>query len=80
MGQLSCNRCGATAEADTQEDADVLIDHALGQKIGRPCSGKQSDLVWSSVTRGTVVKHDSHTSDTTESDSPTIKPKKSKRR
>ncbi len=46
MGKLSCKRCGATAEADSQEEADELIDHARGVMIGRPCSGKQSDLVW----------------------------------
>ncbi len=47
MGTLSCQRCGAKAEGNTQEEADDLIDHARGQMIGRPCSGLSSDLNWS---------------------------------
>ncbi|KKN37572.1 hypothetical protein LCGC14_0762120 [marine sediment metagenome] len=46
MGTLSCQRCGAQAEGNTQKEADDKIDHARGQMIGRPCSGKQSDLRW----------------------------------
>ncbi|MCH7590546.1 hypothetical protein IIB34_05875 [PVC group bacterium] len=79
MGQLSCNRCGATAEGDTQEQADVLIDHARGQMIGRPCSGKQSDLVWNGQKTEPKAETDTEPENATESDSPT-KPKKSKRR
>ena len=46
MGTLSCQRCGAQAEGNTEKEADDKIDHARGQMIGRPCSGKQSDLRW----------------------------------
>jgi len=46
MGKLTCSRCFAIAEAESQEEADALIDHARGQMIGRPCSGKESDLHW----------------------------------
>ena len=82
MGQLSCNRCGATAEGDTQEQADVLIDHARGQMIGRPCSGKQSDLVWDGAKAEPkkIVSVEVEVPTTSESDSSTKKPKKSKRR
>lgn len=55
MGTLSCQRCGAVALANTQEEADDLIDHARGQMIGRPCEGKQSDLHWTSDTRKETV-------------------------
>lgn len=55
MGTLNCQRCGATAEGNTQEEADEKIDHARGQMIGRPCEGKQSDLSW---TGGTVRETD----------------------
>ena len=53
MGKLSCRRCGASAEAGSQEEADAIIDHARGQMIGRPCSGKESDLVWEGSTTTT---------------------------
>ncbi len=81
MGDLSCKRCGAHAQADTRERADELIDHARGQMIGRPCSGKQSDLVWN----GAKAKAKETVSveveaSTNESDSSTKKSKKSKRR
>ena len=82
MGQLSCNRCGAKAEADTQENADVLIDHARGQMIGRPCSGKQSDLVWdgSKTAKHVVVNVVEPKAETvSDSDSPTKKPKHKRR-
>lgn len=46
MGQLVCKRCFAQATADTKDEADSIIDHAIGQTIGRPCSGKDEDLVW----------------------------------
>lgn len=46
MGQLTCQRCGAISEGKSFEEADELIDHAIGQSIGRPCSGKTDDLVW----------------------------------
>jgi len=51
MGTLSCQRCFATAEGNTQEEADELIDHALGMMIGRPCEGKASDLKWTDTSR-----------------------------
>lgn len=73
MGKLTCSRCFATAEADSQEKADELIDHARGQIIGRPCSGKQSDLSWDgagSSKRATVIVEEEVQE----------KPKKSKRR
>ncbi len=72
MGKLSCSRCGASAEADSREKADELIDHARGQMIGRPCSGKQSDLTW---TGGATTKRESVVVEKV-----TEKPKKSKRR
>ena len=80
MGKLICSRCFAEAEADSQEEADALIDHARGQMIGRPCSGKQSDLVWEGASTPAKQEEIIATETiTTESDSPT-KPKKSKRR
>ena len=72
MGKLTCSRCFAEAEADSQEEADALIDHARGQRIGRPCAGNQSDLHWEGVStprRETVLVEEEVT-----------KPKKSKRR
>jgi len=59
MGKLTCLRCRAQAEAETREEADAKIDHALGRIIGRPCSGKESELQWDGATsvpkRETVV-------------------------
>jgi len=46
MGKLKCQRCTATAEADTFEEADSLIDHAYGRIISRPCAGDDKDLIW----------------------------------
>ena len=73
MGKLTCSRCFATAEADTFEEADAIIDHARGQMIGRPCSGKNSDLSFETATgnkpRATVVVEEEVVE----------KPKKSKR-
>jgi hypothetical protein len=81
MGVLSCKRCGAHAQADTRERADELIDHAIGQMIGRPCSGKQSDLKWDGVkTEPKKIVSVEVEASTNDSDSPTKKPKKSKRR
>ncbi len=82
MGVLSCKRCGAHADADTRERADELIDHARGQMIGRPCSGKQSDLVWDGAKAEPKksVSVEVEVPTTSESDSPTKKSKKSKRR
>lgn len=82
MGVLSCKRCGAHAQADTRERADDLIDHALGQMIGRPCSGKQSDLKWDGAKAEPkkIVSVEVEASTLTSSDSPTKKTKKTKRR
>ncbi len=82
MGDLSCKRCGAHAQADTRERADELIDHARGQMIGRPCSGAQSDLVWDGAKAEPkkIVSVEVEVPTTSESDSSTKKPKKSKRR
>jgi len=46
MGKLECQRCTATAEASTFEEADSLIDHAYGRIISRPCAGDDKDLIW----------------------------------
>ncbi|MCK5600936.1 hypothetical protein KAR91_03645 [Candidatus Pacearchaeota archaeon] len=48
MGVLECKRCFAKATGSDRKEADDRIDHAIGLRIGRPCSGKQSDLVWHS--------------------------------
>lgn len=74
MGTLTCQRCGATSEGLTFEDADVLIDHAVGQSRGRPCAGKESDLIWDGKT---VLNADD---DETESDSDSSKTKKTPKR
>ena len=77
MGKLSCQRCGATAEGETFEEADERIDHALGLSKGRPCSGKQSDLIWEGSSEKRKVTVD--VEDITESESPKMK-KSTKRR
>lgn len=46
MGLLKCRYCGATAQADTIEEADSLIDHAVGMAHGNPCPGEKSNLLW----------------------------------
>lgn len=66
MGTLTCNRCGATAEGEDFGEADASIDHSLGLKIGRPCSGKESDLVYDGSYKTTID----------ESESPRKKPKR----
>lgn len=43
MGTLYCLKCAQTAEADTFDKADELIDHAGSSK---QCSGNQSYLRW----------------------------------
>ncbi len=77
MGTLSCQRCGAEAEGNTQEEADELIDHARGQMIGRACSGLSSDLNWT----GTATKQVSapETPPKTETSKSSTKTKKSKK-
>lgn len=75
MGILSCKRCFATAEGNTQAEADDAIDHARGQMIGRPCSGKQEDLVWEGSNTTTATAR--VVTETVES--PTKTKKKSKR-
>ena len=83
MGQLSCKRCGAHAEGDTRDEADAKIDHSLGQKIGRPCSGNQKDLDWDGSVTGKRPEAkpeptpEPEAEPVVESDSP--KPKKSKK-
>ncbi len=81
MGVLSCKRCGAHADADTREKADDLIDHAVGRMIGKPCSGKQSDLVWTGAKSKAKETVAVEVEVPTSSDNPTNKKsKKSKRR
>ena len=75
MGKLTCQRCGATSEGATFEEADALIDHAIGQSKGRPCGGKESDLVWDGKT---VINLEVETE--SESDSSKTNKKSSKRR
>lgn len=83
MGQLSCKRCGAQAEGATRKEADDKIDHSLGQKIGRPCSGNQKDLDWDTSVTGAQPEPEPEPTPepepepVVESDSP--KPKKSKK-
>ena len=75
MGTLECQRCTATAEADTFEEADSLIDHAYGRIISRDCAGDEKDLVWNGEPAFEI------TSKRVASDplkSTTVKPKKSK--
>lgn len=73
MGTLTCQRCGATSEGKSFEDADDIIDHAVGLVRGRPCSGKDSDLVWDTKDVDVEISDDNSDSDST-------KPKKPKRR
>jgi len=74
MGTLSCLRCFAQAEASTQAEADDLIDHARGQKIGRPCGGNQNDLRWSETT--TTASEPATTKSGTEATLATLSPTK----
>jgi hypothetical protein len=46
VGKLSCKRCNAVAYGDSREEADAAIDHAVGQIIGKPCSGNEADMEW----------------------------------
>jgi hypothetical protein len=76
LGTLNCQRCGAKAEGNSQDEADELIDHARGQMIGRPCEGKQSDLSW---TGGTTVAPRIVVEETITESKSSKKTKKSKR-
>jgi hypothetical protein len=53
MGSLICKTCGATAEGDTFDDADSLIDHSVGTSKGKPCGGNPLDMIWTGVIRAT---------------------------
>jgi len=77
MGVLSCQRCGATAEGETFEQADERIDHAVGLSKGRACSGKTSDLIWNGAK--TLAEHP-EPDELVDTESDSSKPKKSKRR
>ncbi|HKZ42772.1 MAG TPA: hypothetical protein VJ044_17545 [Candidatus Hodarchaeales archaeon] len=76
MGKLTCQRCGATAEGDSFDEADARIDHALGLSKGRPCSGKTSDLVWNTKNVEAEITSDV----TSDDDSDSSKPKKQTKR
>lgn len=78
MGTLTCQRCFATAEGNTQEEADANIDHAIGQMIGRPCSGNNSDLKWTGSQKATTetTPREAPTTETSKSSTKTIKKSK----
>ena len=46
MGILACKRCGATAEAATIAEAEVLLDCGVGITKGRPCSSDKDFFYW----------------------------------
>lgn len=70
MGKLECKYCGATAEADSFEEADSIIDHSIGLYKSNGCPAREEDLLWNGkpayeVTHKLVVKASTSTSTTT---------------
>ena len=45
MGKLTCTFCGAVGQGETRDEADAAIDHAVGLRRGRHCSG-QHTMLW----------------------------------
>ena len=45
MTQAKCMRCGASAKADTYEQAQKLINHAVGRSRGIKCGNNYNMVV-----------------------------------
>lgn len=39
MVKVRCQVCTGTGEADTESEAKLKVDHAVGRSKGRPCAG-----------------------------------------
>lgn len=46
MGSLICLRCKARVDASTKEEAEKVIDHAVGLTRGIKCGGNLARLEW----------------------------------
>jgi len=44
LGKAFCLRCGTSAEADTPEQAILLLDHAVGRSGGIKCGGDRAKV------------------------------------
>jgi len=45
MTTAKCNRCGASADAGTFEEASLLLNHAVGLSRGIPCGDNYNSVV-----------------------------------
>lgn len=53
MGKLHCQRCGATCEKETFDQALFYIDHSVGLTNGRPCPNDGTNpMSWNGIPVG----------------------------
>jgi len=56
LGIAHCLRCGATAEADNEDDAIAKLDHAIGRSRGINCGRNLCKLETMGFTKAKPAK------------------------
>lgn len=76
LGSLICLNCKARVDAATQEEAEKVIDHAVGLARGIKCGGDKVRLEWTTGQSTVLTTTQTLKENVTEESKPKASPKK----